>query len=85
MVGKEHLFATNNKTSEFDDDTPIFLLREDSEMLECFTCLPLEECYLNLPEDLVTDNPLDMENIKEKQDTDGALQQDKYTDRFLRR
>ncbi len=56
-------------------------------MLECFTCLPSEECYLNLPDDLVTDNPLDMENIKEKQDADNALQQhaDKYSDRFLRR
>jgi len=52
-------------------------------MLECFTCLPSEECYLNLPDDLVTDNPLDMENIKEKQ----VLQQhaDKYSDRFLHR
>ncbi len=44
-----------------------FLLTEDSEMLECFTCLPSEEFYLNLPDDLVTDNPLDMENIKENQ------------------
>jgi len=56
-------------------------------MLECFTCLPSEECYLNLPEDLVTDNPLDMENIKDKQDTDNTLQQTatKYPDRFMRR
>jgi hypothetical protein len=55
-------------------------------MLECFVCLPDEECHLNLPDDLVTDNPLDMENIKEKQDADNVLQQhaEKYSDCFLR-
>ena len=31
--------------------------------------------YLNLPEDMVEDNPLDIENIKEKQDEDNNLQQ----------
>ena len=89
-VGKKHRLAAGNNTSEFDDDTPLdnfFSLTEDSEMLECITCLPSEECYLNLPDDLVTDNPLDMENIKEKQEADNALQQhaEKYSDRFLRR
>jgi len=39
-----------------------FSLTEDSEIFECFTCLPSEECYLDLPDDLVTDNPLDMDN-----------------------
>jgi hypothetical protein len=34
-----------------------------------------EYCYLNLPEDVVEDNPLDFENIKEKQDEDNNLQQ----------
>jgi hypothetical protein len=32
-------------------------------------------CYLNLPEDMEEDNPLDIENIKEKQDQDDVLQQ----------
>ncbi len=32
-------------------------------------------CYLNLPEDMVEDNPLDKEHIKEKQDEDTELQQ----------
>jgi hypothetical protein len=56
-------------------------------MLQCFTRLPDEECYLNLPDDLITDNPLDMENIKENQDADNVLQQqaEKYPDCFLRR
>jgi hypothetical protein len=34
-----------------------------------------EHCYLILPEDMVEDNPLDLENIKEKQDEDNDLQQ----------
>jgi hypothetical protein len=34
-----------------------------------------EHCYLNLPEDMVEDNLLDLENIKEKQDEDNDLQQ----------
>jgi hypothetical protein len=33
-----------------------------------------EHCYLNLPEDMVEDNPLDLENIKEKQDEDNDVQ-----------
>jgi hypothetical protein len=33
-----------------------------------------EHCYLNLPEDMVEDNPLDLENTKEKQDEDNDLQ-----------
>jgi hypothetical protein len=35
----------------------------------------VEHCYLNLPEDMVGDNPLDLENIKEKQDEDNDLSQ----------
>jgi hypothetical protein len=34
-----------------------------------------EHFYLNLPEDMVEDNPLDIENVKEKQDEDNDLQQ----------
>ena len=34
-----------------------------------------EQCYLNLPEDMVEDNPLDFENIKERQDEDDNLVQ----------
>ena len=32
-------------------------------------------CYLNLPEDMEEENPLDIENIKEKQNQDDVLQQ----------
>ena len=34
-----------------------------------------DHCYLNLPEDMLEDNPLDIENIKEKQQLDIELQQ----------
>jgi hypothetical protein len=35
----------------------------------------VEQCYLNLPEDMFEDNPLDLENIKERQDHDEKLMQ----------
>ncbi len=34
-----------------------------------------EHCYLNLSDDMREDNPLDLENIKEKQDEDNDLYQ----------
>jgi hypothetical protein len=37
----------------------------------------VEQCYLNLPKDIVEDNPLDLENIKERQDHDEKLMQSK--------
>ncbi len=51
-------------------------------MLDCFECLPDEECYLNLPDNMIDKNPLDMENIKAQQDADHALLQHatKYAD-----
>jgi hypothetical protein len=55
-------------------------------MFECFKCLPDEECYLNLPDDMVDTNSLDMENIKEQQDVDDALllHATKYADQYTR-
>ncbi len=42
----------------------------------CHVCdSNVEHCYLNLPEDMVEDNPLDLENIKERQDEDNDLSQ----------
>jgi hypothetical protein len=34
----------------------------------------IDNCYLNLPEDMIGNNPLNIENIKEKQDQDADLQ-----------
>jgi hypothetical protein len=41
----------------------------------CHHNVPAEQCYLNLPEDMVDDNHLDFENIKERQDEDDNLMQ----------
>ena len=47
-----------------------------TEYNHCHNCdFNKEHCYLNLPEDMVEDNPLDLENIKEKQDEDNDLSQ----------
>jgi hypothetical protein len=44
-------------------------------------------CYLNLPTDTEGDNPLDVENIKEKQDEDNDLQQpaSKHPEWYIRK
>ncbi len=34
----------------------------------------IDNCYLNLPEDMIGNNPLNIENIKGKQDQDADLQ-----------
>jgi hypothetical protein len=56
-------------------------------MFECFKCLFDEECYLNLPEDMVDTNPLDMENIKKQQDADDTLLQHatKCAEQYMRK
>jgi hypothetical protein len=74
-VGKEQL---GEYIIDKDDvnETPLdiyFSWTDNREMFECFKCLPDKECYLNLPDGMVASNPLDMENIKEQQDTDDAL------------
>jgi hypothetical protein len=37
-----------------------------------------EHCHLNLSDDMIKDNPLDLENTKEKQDKDNDLYQSNY-------
>ena len=46
---------------------------EDPEIVECFLNLPLEDCYLNLPNQIEDEHPLDMEVIKERQQADEVL------------
>jgi hypothetical protein len=47
----------------------------------------IDHCYLNLPEDMVEDNPLNMENIKEKQDQNAVVQQSatRHPERYSRK
>jgi len=55
------------------------------DVIECFSCIVDEECFLNLPSDMDDDNPLDLEAVKEEQANDQALQNRvaKYPDRYL--
>jgi hypothetical protein len=47
----------------------------------------VEQCYPNLPEDMFEDNPLDLENIKERQDHDEKIMQSavKYPEWYSRK
>jgi hypothetical protein len=85
-VGKKQP-AEYNIDEDDVNETPLdnfFSWIDDREMFECFQCLHDKECYLNLPYDMFDTNPLDMENIKEQQDTDDALLQHatKHVDRY---
>ena len=40
---------------------------DDPDIADCFMTLPIEECYLNLPNESAVDSPLDMQTISEKQ------------------
>jgi hypothetical protein len=89
MVGKQQP-AGNNIDKDDINEAPLdnyFFWTDNKEMLNCSTCLPDKKCYLNLPDDIVDNNPLDMENIKEQQDADDALLQyaTKYADRYMRK
>jgi hypothetical protein len=67
-VGKKQPTAFISSPESNVEDTPLdnyFSWTDDQKMLQCFTCLPDEDCYLNLLGDLIRDNPLDIENIKE--------------------
>jgi hypothetical protein len=76
-VGKKQ-HAENNIDKDDVDETPLdnyFSWIDDREMLNCFKCLPDKECYLNLPDNMNDNNPLDMENIKQQHYTNDALLQ----------
>jgi hypothetical protein len=79
MVGKEESTA-----DPLEYHTSV---TDDKDLMECMAYLPAEECYLNLPAESAVDNPLDMETIKEQQDTDNNLQLQvtKYPDQYVRK
>ena len=58
---------------------------DDPDIAECFMTLPIEECYLNLPNVSAVDSPLDMETISEKQqeDTELLARMTKYKDLYF--
>ncbi len=87
MQGAMPLVMVGKDKSQIDPFDCHFSFTDNREMTKCFVHLPEEECYLNLPPDSAIDNPLDMETIKEQQDTDDELQHQatKYADRYIRK
>ena len=73
----------SNDTNTMQD--AYYSILEDKELVECFLALPNEECYLNLPFEEVTENPLNLENMREKQyaDTELLSRKEKYPDRYI--
>ena len=83
LVGKKAITEDSNSAS--------YSIYDDDKIFNCLVHLPCltnlkkrksklkrkrhDQCYLNLPEDILEDNPLDIENIKEKQLEDNKLQQ----------
>ena len=57
---------------------------DDPDIAECFLTLPIEEYYLNLPNDSVVESPLDMQTIREKTKRRyGASSSYEQTQRFV--
>jgi len=75
----DHHWHHVEKQKIYDQDHHHWLLarRNNHCHLHHHPCLEKSDdhCYLNLPEDMLEDNPLDIENIKEKQKLDNELQQ----------
>jgi hypothetical protein len=86
-VGKKQSLEYNIDKDDVDEISldNYFSWTDNSEMFECFKFLPDKECCLNLPDNMVDNNPLDMENIKEQQEADDALLQHatKYADQYM--
>jgi hypothetical protein len=88
-VGKKQP-AEHSINKDDVNETPLdnfFSWVDNREMFECFKCLSDEECYLNLPDNMIDTNLLDMENIKEQQGADDALLQHatKNADQYMRK
>ena len=68
-VGKKSATPADNQeiTSNSDPlDNYHTWIDDIKDILDCVSCLPEEECYLNLPADLQENNPLDMETVVHK-------------------
>ena len=61
-------------------------IMDDPDIAECFLTLPIEECYLNLPNVGAIDSPLDMQTISEsqKEDTQLVARVNKHKDLYFK-
>ncbi len=84
------LLVEGKKAITKDSESASYSIFDDKELFNCLMHLPCltnlkrrkfkkrkwhNQFYLNLPENILEDNPLDIENIKEKQVEDNKLQQ----------
>ena len=67
-VGK----STDNVTKSTIKYENFHSILDDPDIAECFLTLPIEDCYLNLPNDSAVDSPLDMQTISENKRRYGA-------------
>ena len=64
---------SSNKKRKRKDNRKARTLVTQYNQNHCHHNVTVEQYYLNLHEDMVEDNPLDLENIKERQDKDDRL------------
>ena len=70
-IKEDHNISTVGKSTNNEDAKNIIKYKnfhsilDDPDMAECFLALPLEECFLNLPNVSAVDSPLDIQTISE--------------------
>ncbi len=88
VVGKKNATPTDNSDIASDSD-PLdnhhSWIDDIKDVVECYSCIIEEECFLNLPSNMDEDNPLDLETVKEEQANDNMLQNRvmKYPDQCM--
>jgi hypothetical protein len=75
-VGKKNATPADNSNIFSDSDllsNHHLWIDDIKDVIECYSCIIEEECFLNLPIDMDEDNPLDLETVKEEQADDNVL------------
>ena len=67
-VGKKNATPADNREIASDSnplDNHHLWIDDIKDVMECYSCIVDEECFLNLPSDMDDDNPLDLETVKD--------------------